>query len=147
MVSRCFWLGLVVSTVVSVLWASQVVGGKEGSHPKVKGHLQPFGESGSRLEIEVRTEFPGPADFFINFVERSKPLKLSGVVRDSRAVRQWTDDYLLSLELPQDSFVNLETKKKENRSQETTTMHFHEFLKIYNQTEHYMVDDVPPFLR
>ena len=144
MVSRCFWL-LVVSAVVSRISPSQTVEENEGS--QLKGHLRPFGDSGPRMEIEVRTQFPEPADFFANYVERSKPLKLSGVAKDSRAVRLWTDAYLLSLDVPQDSTVHLETKKKENRSQETTTMHFHEFLKIYNQTEHYMVDDVPPYLR
>ena len=141
-VSCCFWL-LVSAVVIS---ASQTVERKE-EESHLTGNLRPFGESGPRMEIEVRTEFPEPMDFYVNFVEKSKPVKLSGVARDSRAVRQWTDEYLLSLDVPQDSIVHLETKKKENRSQETAEMHFHDFLKLYNQTEHYMVDDVPAYLR
>ncbi|XP_070188072.1 jmjC domain-containing protein E-like [Littorina saxatilis] len=113
----------------------------------IKGHLRPFGESGSRAEIEVRSDFPEPYDFIVNYVQKSKPVKLSGVVSDARATRMWTDDYLLSLDLPDDSLVSLETQKKENRSLGKEDLHFHEFLKIYNQTEHYMVDDVPSYLR
>ncbi|XP_076466730.1 tRNA wybutosine-synthesizing protein 5-like [Babylonia areolata] len=114
---------------------------------KMKGHLQPFGMSGPSLQIEEKTEFPAPADFFANYVQRYKPLKLSGVARNSRAVRLWTDDYLLSLDVPADSVVQLETMKKEDRQQGTEEMHFHQFLKIYNATEHYIVDDVPAYLR
>ncbi|KAL8599253.1 hypothetical protein ACOMHN_007968 [Nucella lapillus] len=112
-----------------------------------KGHLKPFGESGPKVDIETRTEFPEPAEFFVNYVMGSKPLKLTGVARSSRAVRLWTDDYLLALDVPAGTVVQLETKKKESRQQESVEMHFHQFLQIYNQTEHYMVDNVPEYLR
>lgn len=113
---------------------------------ELKGHLQAFGKSGTNKEIEVKHEFPEPYEFFVQYVQKLKPLKLSGVAKNSRAVRQWTDDYLLILDVPEDSVVQLETKKKESRQQDTTEMHFHDFLRIYNHTEHYMVDDVPPYL-
>ncbi|KAL8566960.1 hypothetical protein ACOMHN_059760 [Nucella lapillus] len=113
---------------------------------KMKGHLQAFGESGTRKEIEVRQEFPEPYEFLVHYVQKLKPLKLRGVTKKSRAVREWTDDYLLALDVPEDSVVQLETKKKENRQQETTEMHFHDFLRTYNKTEHYMVDDIPSYL-
>ena len=137
------------STVVVFLLvtSSRLCNSQAADQAELKGHLQPFGQSGTLKEIEVRGEFPEPHDFLVNYVQKLKPLKLTGVARDSRAVREWTDDYLLALDVPRDSIVQLETKKKENRSQETTEMHFHEFLRIYNQTEHYMVDDVPPYLR
>ena len=141
----------VSSETGSDLFTSQIMLPELGDHvdhgTHRKGHMGPFGESGPSLEIEVKTEFPEPAEFLADFVEQSKPLKLSGVARESRAVRQWTDNYLLSLEVPENSFVQLETKKKENRSQATREMHFQDFLKIYNETEYYMVDDVPSYLR
>ncbi|KAK7494822.1 hypothetical protein BaRGS_00013949 [Batillaria attramentaria] len=114
-----------------------------------KGHLKAFGESGTRLEVDVSDKFPPPEEFFRKYVQQSRPLKLQGAVRDTRACRLWTDDYLLSLELPEGegAHVFLETRKKENRTQETLSMHFHEFLKVYNGTEYYMVDEVPEYLR
>ncbi|KAK7108102.1 hypothetical protein V1264_015897 [Littorina saxatilis] len=140
------WQVVILTCLSSLSGASQKEE-KNGDPTILKGHLQPFGESGQRREIEVRNDFPEPYDFLKNYLKKSKPVKLPGVMRDSRAVRLWTDAYLMSLDVPADTVVGLETKKKENRSQETTSMHFHEFLKIYNQTEHYMVDDVPKYLR
>lgn len=115
----------------------------------LKGHLQPFGESGSRVDVNVADKFPEPKDFFRDYVQQSRPLKLPGVAKSTRAFRMWNDDYLLSLDLPEGDAANvhLETRKKENRTQDTLFMNFHEFLKVYNDTEYYMVDDVPAYLR
>ncbi|XP_076445161.1 bifunctional peptidase and (3S)-lysyl hydroxylase JMJD7-like [Babylonia areolata] len=140
--SSCFHFAFIV--LCTGLYVLTVAEAKNEAN--LKGHLQPFGESGTRREIEVRNEFPDPRDFLVEYVQNLKPLKLSGVAKNSRAVREWTDSYLLALDVPSHSVVGLETRKKESREQETTEMHFHDFLRIYNQTEHYMVDDVPDYL-
>ncbi|KAK7473978.1 hypothetical protein BaRGS_00034807 [Batillaria attramentaria] len=116
-----------------------------------KGHLKAFGESGKRLDVDVTDKFPPPEEFFSKFVQQSRPLKMSGAARDTRACRLWSDDYLLSLKLPdgQGSDVKVERTKQHNYriDEENYRINFHDFLRIYNNTEIYVVDSVPEFLR
>ena len=68
------------------------------------GHLQPFG-SGPNLEMPDVSTFPHVQTFFSEFVRKSKPLKMSGVMADSFPVKEWSDDYFLSLTMPKDNKV------------------------------------------
>lgn len=116
-------------------------------HSELMGHLKPFGEQGVNFNIEERFNFPEPNDFLINYFKTSRPVKFAGVLKSARPVTNWFDDYLLALDIPTDSVVQLETVKKETRTQDILEMHFHEFLRKYNETEYYLVDTVPPYLR
>ena len=110
------------------------------------GHKKPFG-TGKSAQVVKFQGFPDVLQFFKNFVSSSIPLLMKGGIAQSVAVRQWTDDYLLSLDIPKDLDVSVETKKKEDRKQEVISMDFREFLLSYNDSERYMVQTVPEFLR
>ena len=112
------------------------------------GHKKRFGAGRLSEEIvQTRYEFPEVHDFFKNYVWNSKPLKMSGVLFNSAPYNKWTDEYFLSLDLNDQEDVTVETKKKENRKQPAMAMDFREFVRIYNTTDNYMVQDVPKFLR
>ena len=112
-----------------------------------QGHLKPFGEGRPSHPVEQIDYFPTAKQFFKNYVKASKPVKMKGVAKMSPAFDKWTDDYFLAQDEPSDNKITVETKKKESRQQRVDSMSFKEFVKIYNTTEHYMVDAVPKFLR
>jgi len=49
--------------------------------------------------------------------------------------------------IPDNHTVLAESKKKENRTYPTVRMPFKKFVSVYNTTDQYMVESVPPFLR
>ncbi|XP_041352546.1 uncharacterized protein LOC121371008 [Gigantopelta aegis] len=114
------------------------------------GHLKRFGSEGPSYSIDELYGFPAQKHFFKNYVLASKPLKMAGAARMSPAFSLWSsDDYFLSLELDvprSEQTIQVETKKKENRTANVVSMNFHDFIKIYNGTEYYMVSAVPTFL-
>lgn len=109
--------------------------------------MKPFGSGRPNIEVEEFQNFPSPKKFFENYVLPMKPLIMRGAGKMSPAYDLWTDDYFLELTIPDDNMVLVETKKKENRSQPTLDMNFKKFVKIYNNTDQYMVNPVPHFLR
>lgn len=86
--------------------------------------------------------------FFENYVMKAEPVLFKGAVKHSPAFHLWTDDYFLNLDnIPADHTVLIENRKKENRTNPPTDMHFKEFIRVYNHTDQYMVDAVPEFIR
>jgi len=116
-------------------------------HEVHAGHLQPFGSSGPFHSVDVTDSFPSTAELFHYYVLPSRPLKMMGAARLSSAFHKWTDDYFLQTAVSANSTVAVETNKKENRSSPLQRLHFHEFLRLYNFTDHYMVDNIPPEFR
>lgn len=106
-----------------------------------------FGDSGVNLEIETVQGFPTCQDFFTYYALQSRPVKMAGAAKLSRAYTHWEDQYFLQLKDSAGYFVNVETKRKENRSLPTTEMSLKEFVKSYMEQDIYMVDPVPDFLR
>ena len=102
--------------------------------------------AGPQHSIEEIEGFPDPKTFFTKYVTASKPVKMTGAAKISPAFHLWSDDYFLTMNIPADSLVLVETKKKENRHQETLQMHFKDFVSSYNTSEQYMVETVPQFL-
>lgn len=128
---------------VVVLFCIYQAGSQTTNRP---GHLKPFG-TGKTTVVDRMFGFPSVDIFFRDYVKRSKPLHMQGSIGQSFAVRQWTDEYFLSVDVPNSLKVNVETTKKEDRKQNVILMHFHEFVRTYNHTEQYMVQTVPEFLR
>ena len=86
--------------------------------------------------------------FFLDYVKPQQVVLFRGAIKHSRAFTHWTDDYFLSLkDIPADHMVLVEHGKKENRDSPAESMTFQEFVRIYNHTDQYMVNGVPPFLR
>ena len=113
------------------------------------GHLKPFGTAGAaHLAAEIVDGFPSPEVFHRKYVVNFKLLLMRGAVTNFPARSKWTDERLLALDLTgvHDSVVLVETKKKENREEETLNMHFQQFLKEYNKSELYVVARVPSFM-
>lgn len=111
------------------------------------GHLKPFGSVGSFVPTDEINGFPNTMDFFRQYVNPTRPLKMVGAGKLSKSFVMWTDDYFLSLDQAGDYSVSIESGKKENRSNPMVDMSFWEFVKTYNSTNHYMVDTVPDFIR
>lgn len=111
------------------------------------GHLKPFGQGGPTKPLTEIDYFPTAREFFENYVKPLQPVKMKGVAKMSPAFERWNDDYFLAQEEPEGSVISVETVKKESRQQRVDNMSFKEFVRIYNHTEHYMVDAVPQFLR
>lgn len=111
------------------------------------GHLKPFGSVGSFVPTDEIDGFPNTLDFFRQYVNPMRPLKMAGAGKLSKSFLRWTDDYFLSLDPAADYRVSIESGKKENRSNPVVDMSFRKFVKTYNSTDHYMVDSVPDFIR
>ncbi|GAB1602999.1 bifunctional peptidase and arginyl-hydroxylase JMJD5-like [Argonauta hians] len=114
---------------------------------KEPGHLKKFGSGRPSYPIDEIEGFPDVKTFFSDYVFGSRPLKMKNAARLSPAFSLWTDEYFLSLDIDENSTILVETNKKENRSLPVKWMHFQEFVKIYNHSDKYMVQDVPPYLK
>lgn len=97
--------------------------------------------------IDAVKGFPSPIDFFDNYVFKSRPLVMKGAAKSSPAYERWqTDEYFLNLDIPEEELLTIETRKKENRTQDILDLNFKQFLKSYAKEEIYMVHHVPEFL-
>lgn len=109
----------------------------------VPGHLKPLGHHRKSLGgVTILKEFPSPTDFYENYIAKSEPFVVKGVLENGQfpAYKLWTDQYL---EKEYGSiYVDVEGGKKEDRNAQAYTMPMSKFLKIYNQSNVYMVYDV-----
>ncbi|XP_063434150.1 uncharacterized protein LOC134715718 [Mytilus trossulus] len=109
----------------------------------VHGHLKPLGHHRKSLGgVTILKEFPSPTDFYENYIAKSVPFIVKGVLENGQfpAYKLWTDQYL---EKEYGSlFVDVEGGKKEDRKAQAYTMPMSKFLQIYNQSNVYMVHDV-----
>jgi len=135
---RC--CGLVTLCMVCISSATAAESDVPEAHA---GHLQPFGSSGPFHSVVVVDGFPSTAEFFHHYVLPLRPLKMTAVAQLSLAFHKWTDDYFLQTAINASSSVAVETSKKENRNNPLRRLHFHEFLRLYNSTDQYMVDNIP----
>ncbi|CAI9728759.1 wybutosine-synthesizing 5-like isoform X1 [Octopus vulgaris] len=114
---------------------------------KEPGHLKKFGSGRPTYLIDEIDGFPDVETFFSKYVFGSRPLKMKGAAHWSPAYHLWTDKYFLSLDIDPNSTVLVEEHKKENRTLPVKWMHFQKFVQIYNDSNIYMVQDVPPYLK
>lgn len=114
---------------------------------KEPGHLKKFGSGRPTYLIDEIEGFPDIETFFSKYVFGSRPLKMKGAAQLSPAYHLWTDKYFMSLDIDPNSTVLVEEHKKENRTLPVKWMHFQKFVQIYNGSNIYMVQDVPPYLK
>lgn len=115
--------------------------------PSFPGHLEKLGSSTDHsANIKTIDYFPDRETFFKDYIFKSEPVKFHGVVKQSYASKAWSDEYFLSLTVPHDNLVLVNGVKKEDRKS-YNYMHFHSFVKQYNETDIYMMDNLPDFLR
>ena len=99
-----------------------------------------FGEDGGTLLMKEYGGFLDPKIFITYHAIPSVPIVMRNAAKHFPAYELWkTDDYFLSLDLSDEEFVSVETKKKENRSMDSIDMHFQDFVEIYNEADQYMV--------
>ena len=64
--------------------------------PELPGHLKPLGSSLDPLEVETRTDFPNPIQFFDKYVKTSKPIIIRGIAKTFPSFeRMKNDSYLM----------------------------------------------------
>lgn len=128
--------------------AEKIVNAQEASKPPqknpIKGHLKALGLSGSRELVPELSE--NPSNFFESYFLKSKPVILKGAAKKSPNFAKWTDTYLGSLDDKSDVPVQIQTGKKESENVERDMMIISNFLREYNTTDLYLVDDVPTSL-
>lgn len=106
------------------------------------GHLQPLGSHRPPDgPVESIKYVPHPQDFYNDYVLKGQPVIFKGASRLSPAFDLWTDSYLR--EQYGDVNVRVDYGKKENRAKSADHMSFEEFLKTYNDSDHYLVDSLP----
>ena len=110
------------------------------------GHLKPLGFGRPTYPVEQYDGFPTVAWFFENHLYDVKPLHMKGAAKLSKAFDLWTDEYFLSQDEPDDHTVTVELKKKENRTFGVEDYSFKKFVSVYNTSDIYMVNGVPPFI-
>lgn len=145
--TRMLWTWCLTSVTLCVMSIPASTAVETSDSSAHAGHLQPFGSSGPFHSVDVVDNFPSTAEFFRDYVLRSRPLKMTGAAQLSYAFHKWTDDYFLQTPVDANSQIAVETAKKENRSSPLLRLHFHEFLRLYNSTDQYMVDDIPQEFR
>lgn len=131
---------------IPVVWSSD---SDDTGGTLLPGDHERFGHGRPSQPVHTVSGFPSPSEFFEKYVVPLKPLKMSGAGKVSPAFKLWSSDSYF-LELTSDNphqGMSVETKKKENRTQMVVEMDFKEFLSVYNTSDHYMVQNVPVFLR
>ena len=110
------------------------------NHP---GHLKPYGSHGEVRHLDEIDHFPSTSEFFENYVSSSTALIMRGVVKDSKAYKEWTDEYFLRLSIPQDDLLKI---RKNADPQFRPRIHLHDFVKTYNDTNDWIISEVPTYL-
>ncbi|XP_043194725.1 bifunctional peptidase and (3S)-lysyl hydroxylase Jmjd7-like [Amphibalanus amphitrite] len=115
--------------------------------PAPAGHWQPLGHHRPPLAelIDQLERFPSPEEFFSRYVRPQRPVVFRGLAGVHPAYWLWTDDYLRrefgSVEL------DVEQKKKEDRSIGLTRMNVSEFLSVYKEKDLYVVHSIQEEMR
>eukprot|EP00111_Clytia_hemisphaerica_P005460 TCONS_00015809-protein len=110
----------------------------------LNGHLKPFGSHRPPTKVEELKYMISPEDFYMNFVIKHKPVLFKGVTKNWPAYTQWNDEYLR--DHYGDNEMNMETKDDDKYNLPTSRT-FKDFLKVYKDSNIYMVDEVLPEMR
>ncbi|XP_074657729.1 tRNA wybutosine-synthesizing protein 5-like [Tubulanus polymorphus] len=110
------------------------------------GHMKPFGCCGKKMKMDEIDGWPKSSVLVDNYAKKNIPLVMRNAAKVSPAYDLWTDEYFLSMNIPKEAKVNIEQRKKEDRLQPTAEMHFQEWVRNYNNTDKYMVHDIPDYL-
>ena len=114
--------------------------------PDRPGHLEPLGRSGTIEPLHERVGFIPPKEFLNDYVLQNRPVLMRKALVDSPAIEKWSDAYLTErAKANSEATVGVEYGKKETRLN-GTSMPFTEFLSVYNSSDVYMVNGVPPYL-
>lgn len=90
--------------------------------------------------MEETHEFPAPADFFANFVQRSRPLLVRGGARHMPLHQQ--SDAELAAAFGAET-LTFEVGKREDRNSPGGNIRMDDFLRTYRQRDRYAVSDLP----
>ena len=112
------------------------------------GHLEPLGARHNKSSVKTLFAFPGPREFFQNFVTANVPLLIIGGAKLSPAFTQWTDEYFMSVPDSNSFLIDVENGKKEDRTKgDLQRMSFKQFVGSYRDQDVYMVNGVPKFIQ
>ena len=111
-----------------------------------EGHLKELGVGRPMHSLEETDGFPFTKSFFKNYVQPLKPVIMKNAAKLSPAFERWTDEYFLRQNEPADHKISIELKKKENRTFGVDEISFKEFVQVYNDSDIYMVNGIPPFI-
>ena len=105
------------------------------------GHFKPYGHQRAPEGPVKEYNKPLPADeFWQSHVKPHIPLVYRQAIKQSPAIKDWTDMYLAKKYGDLDVLVEL---KKENRTFTSGRMRLKDFLKLYQHEELYVVSMLP----
>ncbi len=132
---------LLVAIIITVT-LQRTQGASEFIDDCTQGPFVPLGEhSPSQGTVEVLTTAPTAAEFFANYVSKSKPVVIRGGARALPAFSLWTDHYLAENFAHEE--IDFEEGKKETRTGGGGRMTLASFLETYETTDRYCVTDLP----
>ncbi|CAJ1396395.1 unnamed protein product [Effrenium voratum] len=115
---------------------------------EVRGHLQPFGGWADGEPVEERGDVPDPEDFYTEYCTsdggHGRPVVFRGAAASWKAIK-WTDDEDLLWRFGSQRVTGVEHNLKETRAggQVDGMNTFGDFLNAYNNSDIYMVSNVP----
>jgi lysine-specific demethylase 8 len=92
------------------------------------------------------TTVPKPREFHDKYVESSTPVILEGILNSTRLLKTWGDDQYLRERFGSEE-VNVEHKKKENRSETGFLTNMADYLDRYEGEDIYMVSPLTPAMQ
>ena len=105
------------------------------------GHLKPLGwqrhADGPVIEYD---QILSTQDYWDKHVKSRTPCVFRGAIKDSPAIKKWTDEYLKEKYGDLDVLVEL---KRENRTFSTGRMRYAEFIDRYKTDDLYVVTMLP----
>jgi len=113
-----------------------------GGSSSAAGHLQSMGHQSTPIdgpdEVSV---MPSPEKFYRDYIRQSRPLVIRGGISKQKYYNRWNDQYLTKKFGRTECLVE-DQKKEERQSGSTDKLSLAKFLKRYNTTELFMVQDV-----
>ena len=126
---------------------SETDGAETQDGASILGHLEPLGSRNIKHSLEVIQNFPDPKTFFETYVVPGRPVLIQNAAKLSTAFHKWSDEYFLSRPEANEVKIQVEQRKKEERTGPYAEIPFSEFVKSYKEKDVYMVSSVPEFMK
>lgn len=142
-----FTIFSLLSSCLLLVRTSDTDGVETQDSASIPGHLEPLGSRNTKHPLEVIQNYPDPKTFFETYVVPSKPVLIQNAAKLSTAFYKWSDEYFLSRPEASKEKIQVEKRKKEERTGPYEEIPFSEFVEGYKEKDIYMVSSVPEFMK
>jgi len=131
---------MAASLLFILIFCTQTLSISSGSHGRLGEQSDPS------VETDALNAVPQPLVFYEEFVKENKPVVFRSAVKNSRAYKYWTEDYLV------EQYGNL-TVRLESRSEQSNRIPngtislgldlIGNFIKHYQSMDSYVISQIP----